>query len=102
MDVALDPLPYSGTITSFEALWMGVPVVTLPGTSHAARVGASILTHGGFPGWIARDADNYVAIAKDLAAAPPPRDSVRGTFAASPVFDGARLARAIEEISAVP
>lgn len=102
MDVALDPLPYSGTITSFEALWMGVPVVTLPGTSHAARVGASILTHGGFAGWIARDADDYVAIAKDLAASPPPRDPVRGTFAASPVFDGARLARAIEEISAAP
>jgi protein O-GlcNAc transferase len=99
MDVALDPLPYSGTITTFEALWMGVPVVTRPGATHAARVGASILTYGGFAEWIARDADEYVAIAKRLAANKPPRDVVRATLSASPLFDAARLARAIEGLA---
>jgi protein O-GlcNAc transferase len=102
IDVALDPLPYNGTITSFEALWMGVPLVTLPGATHASRVGASILTHGGFADWIARDEDAFVAIAKRLAQAPPDRRGVRSRFAASPIFDGARIARAIENLTAGP
>ena len=100
IDVALDPLPYNGTITSFEALWMGVPVVTMPGATHAARVGASILTHGGFADWIARDTDDYVAIARRLAGERPGRAGIRAKFAASPIFDGARLARAIESLTA--
>jgi predicted O-linked N-acetylglucosamine transferase (SPINDLY family) len=100
IDVALDPLPYNGTITSFEALWMGVPVVTLPGRTHAARVGASILTHGAFADWIARDEDEFVALAKRLADERPDRGAVRARFAASPLSDGARLARAIEALGA--
>jgi len=68
IDVALDTFPYNGTTTTFEALWMGVPVVTLRGQRHAARVGASILTHLGRPEWIAEDVDGYVATALGLAA----------------------------------
>jgi protein O-GlcNAc transferase len=68
MDVALDPFPYHGTTTTCEALWMGVPVVTLAGDRHAARVGASLLTAASHPEWIARTPDEYVAIASALAS----------------------------------
>src|SRR5262249_10314205 len=67
VDIALDPLPYNGTATTCEALWMGVPVVTLRGERHAARVGASILTALGLERLIARTPDDYVTIAADLA-----------------------------------
>jgi len=64
---ALDTTPYNGTTTTCEALWMGVPVVTLEGDRHAARVGASLLHAAGRPEWIARTRDEYVAIAAGLA-----------------------------------
>ncbi|MEO6875488.1 MAG: tetratricopeptide repeat protein [Opitutaceae bacterium] len=67
MDIALDTFPYHGTTTTCEALWMGCPVVTLPGDRHASRVGASLLQAVGRPDWIARDADDYVRIAAELA-----------------------------------
>ncbi|OIR13369.1 TPR repeat-containing protein YrrB [mine drainage metagenome] len=67
VDIALDTSPYNGTTTTCEALWMGVPVVSLAGDRHAARVGASLLTALGRPEWIARTADDYVAIAARLA-----------------------------------
>lgn len=102
VDVALDPLPYNGTITTFEALWMGVPVVTLPGRTHAARVGASILTHAGFDEWIAADEAAFIETALRLAKTPPPRDQVRARFAASSLMDGKRIARAIEALTAGP
>jgi predicted O-linked N-acetylglucosamine transferase (SPINDLY family) len=68
IDIALDTFPYNGATTTCEALWMGVPVVTLRGGRHSARVGASLLTAAGFPEWIADSVDEYVQIASTLAS----------------------------------
>ena len=70
VDIALDPFPYHGTTTTCEALWMGVPVVTLRGDRHASRVGTSLLSAIGHPEWIANDAETYIKIATTLAANP--------------------------------
>lgn len=67
VDVALDAFPYHGTTTTCEALWMGVPVVTLLGDRHASRVGASVLSAVGHSEWIASSPDHYVTIAAGLA-----------------------------------
>lgn len=68
IDVALDPTPYNGTTTTCEALLMGVPVVSLVGSVHAARVGLSLLTAAGHPEWATTDADAFVKVAAALAA----------------------------------
>jgi predicted O-linked N-acetylglucosamine transferase (SPINDLY family) len=67
LDVALDTFPYHGTTTTCEALWMGVPVVSLAGDRHVSRVGASLVTAAGHPEWSATTADDYVRIAAELA-----------------------------------
>ena len=77
VDVALDTFPYHGTTTTCEALWMGVPVVTLAGDRHASRVGVSLLTAIGRPGWIARDWAEYIAKAVQLANDPAGRVTIR-------------------------
>ena len=65
--VALDTTPYNGTTTTCEALWMGVPVVTLEGDRHAARVGASMLRATGCDEWIAQSPEQFALIAAGLA-----------------------------------
>ena len=65
--VALDTTPYNGTTTTCEALWMGVPVVTLEGDRHAARVGASLLRAADCAEWVAPTPDAFVSIASSLA-----------------------------------
>lgn len=67
VDIALDPVPYNGGTTSCDALWMGLPVVTLTGERFVSRMGTSLLTTLGHPEWIATDADEYVRIAATLA-----------------------------------
>jgi predicted O-linked N-acetylglucosamine transferase (SPINDLY family) len=68
VDIALDTAPYNGTTTTCEALWMGVPVISLAGDRHMARVGASLLAAAGHPEWVASNLDDYVRIASSLAA----------------------------------
>ena len=101
VDVALDTFPYNGTTTTCEALWMGVPVVTLAGGRHASRVGASLLGAVGHPEWIARDWGSYVAAAAGLASDGPRRLSVartlRESMRASPLLDHPGQARRFGE-----
>lgn len=67
IDVALDTFPYNGTTTTFEALWMGVPVITLSGNSHASRVGHSILASLGHGHLVTFSTSEYIDKAVDLA-----------------------------------
>lgn len=89
--VALDTTPYAGTTTTCEALWMGVPLVTLRGSTHASRVGASLLAAAGHPEWTADTPDDFVRIASDLAQAPEHlaalRTSLRAEVAGAPLCD---------------
>jgi protein O-GlcNAc transferase len=100
IDIALDAFPYNGTTTTCEALWMGVPVVTLAGDRHAARVGASLLTQAGLMEWIAVSADAYVDIALTLAGDRPNladlRQSLRARIAASSLCNGKDFALRME------
>ncbi|MEO6004649.1 MAG: tetratricopeptide repeat protein [Opitutus sp.] len=67
IDVALDTFPYHGTTTTCEALWMGVPVVTLAGDRHMSRVGVSLLSAVGHAEWVAKNQEDYVRIALEWA-----------------------------------
>ncbi|MBI3451537.1 MAG: tetratricopeptide repeat protein, partial [Rhodospirillales bacterium] len=102
IDIALDPFPYNGTTTTLEALWMGVPVVSLAGKRHAGRVGVSLLTHAGTPELVADAADTYVekavAIAADAARLAEYRRTLRERLAASPLLDPVGFARDLEAV----
>lgn len=75
VDIALDPTPYNGGTTTLQALWMGVPVVTLEGQNFVSRMGASFLRTMGRDDWVARDEAAYVAAAVRLAQQ---REALRG------------------------
>ncbi|MGA1288668.1 MAG: hypothetical protein ACO3ZK_14305 [Rubrivivax sp.] len=68
VDVALDPVPYNGGTTTMQALWQGVPVITLRGGHFVSRMGASFMTAAGLPEWVAEDEQGYVEIARRAAA----------------------------------
>ena len=95
-DIALDTFPYGGMTTTAEALWMGVPVVTLPGRTLASRNSLLTLSAAGVTGTVARDADGYVAIVHalgaDRAGLSTLRAGLRQRLAASPLCDGGQLA----------
>ena len=91
IDIALDPFPWSGGVTSFEALWMGVPVVTRAADRAIGRVGVSILAAIGRMDLVASTQDAYVATAVGLARDPQRLEnlwqSLRPALAASSCFD---------------
>ena len=96
IDMALDPFPYPGGTTSAEALWMGVPVLTLAGESALSRQGASLMHNVGLPDWVACDADHCVQLAvrhaQDLEALAALRQTLRARLLQSPVCDAPRFA----------
>ncbi len=100
IDVVLDTFPYNGHTTSLEALWMGVPVITLVGQTVVGRAGLSQLTNLGLPELIADTPEDFVRIAVELAGDPPRlsglRATLRGRMEASPLMDVEGFTRGIE------
>jgi len=99
IDVALDPFPFGGGVTTCEALWMGVPVVTWPGETFASRHSCSFLHTVGLPELVAGSADAFVeiavALAQDLPRLQALRTTLRQRVAASPLCDGQSCAQAL-------
>ena len=100
IDIALDTYPYHGTTTTCEALWMGVPVVSLMGQTHISRVGVSLLTNAGLPELVAASPDEYVNIAAALAGDSTRlaelRMGLRERMRTGPLLDGKRFTSEIE------
>jgi predicted O-linked N-acetylglucosamine transferase (SPINDLY family) len=100
IDVALDPFPHGGGMTSFDALWMGLPLVTLAGETGVSRMGYSFLSNVGLAELAAHRVEDYVPIAvelaRDLARLETMRAGLRGRLLNSPLTDGARFARNVE------
>ena len=100
VDIGLDTFPYHGTTTTLEALWMGVPVVTLAGDWHASRVGVSLLARAKADDLMAANADDYVKIAASLATKPDViaeyRKHLRGMLLRGGLLDGDAFTRALE------
>jgi predicted O-linked N-acetylglucosamine transferase (SPINDLY family) len=101
LDIALDTFPYNGTTTTCEALWMGVPVVTLKGEVHAARVGATLLNSVGLPELVADSPDDFLRVATDLALDTnrlgQQRAGLRQRLSESSLCDGDAFARKVEQ-----
>jgi protein O-GlcNAc transferase len=97
IDIVLDPFPYSGGLTTCEALWMGVPTVTLPGEIFASRHSMSHLSNAGLADWVAPDLAGYtelaVAKASDIVALAALRSGLRAQVKASPLCDAPRFGR---------
>jgi len=100
VDIALDPFPYPGGTTTVEALWMGVPVLTLTGDRFLSRQGVGLLMNVGLPQWVAVSPDDYVARAalhaKDLNRLAELRAGLRKQALESPIFDTRRFAHHFE------
>lgn len=105
VDLALDPFPYHGTTTTCEALWMGVPVVSLIGDRHQCRVGRSLLAAAGHADWSATTEEDYIAavvrLASDPAGLAKIRSGLREDLQRGPLLDHAgqaeRFGRAVRE-----
>ncbi len=101
IDIALDPFPYHGTTTSIEAMWMGVPVLTLHGDRFMSLTAKSVAHYSGLPDWVASDKDDCVSKAvsftSDLDHLSSLRAGLREKVLASSLFDASRFAKNLEE-----
>ena len=102
IDVMFDPLPYNGAITTCDALWLGVPVLTLAGDSYRSRQGVSILTNVGLTDCVAHNSESFVAKATELAEQPKLienlRKNLREKIIASPLMDHAGYVNELSEL----
>ena len=102
IDIALDTFPYNGTTTTCEALWMGVPVITIRGITHAARVGADLMNTVGCPELIADDENSYIEIATSLAVNPERlrryHENLRSDLQNSPLMQAENFAAGFTKI----
>lgn len=102
VDIALDTFPYNGTTTTCEALWMGVPVVTLVGSTHRSRVGLSILSNVGLPELAVRSRAGFVGCAAQLAEdrerVRTLRRDLRPMMRKSPVMDSKGFAETLSKL----
>ncbi|KAB2046403.1 hypothetical protein ES319_D01G231900v1 [Gossypium barbadense] len=100
MDISLDTFPYAGTTTTCESLYMGVPCVTMAGSVHAHNVGVSLLSKVGLGHLIAKNEDEYVQLAlqlaSDVTALQNLRASLRDLMSKSPVCDGQNFISGLE------
>lgn len=100
IDIALDPFPYNGGSTTLDALWMGVPVVTLRGYMPMATTGASLLQSAGMPEFVASTPEQYLKIAVYLASVVPQvpdfRHEIRKALQSSPIMDEPGSTRSLE------
>lgn len=100
MDIALDPSPFAGGTTTFDALWMGVPVVSQAGERSSSRGGLGILATLGRRDWVASSPEEYIAIARRLASDPGElagiRKGLRDEIRASPLMDNKGFTRELE------
>jgi predicted O-linked N-acetylglucosamine transferase (SPINDLY family) len=101
LDIALDTFPYNGHTSSLEALWMGVPVVSLVGETPVSRAGLSQLSNLGLPELVAHSESEYVHIAEclasDLSRLAELRSTLRDRMRGSVLMDAPRFARQIEK-----
>lgn len=101
VDIALDSFPYTGQTTTCDCLWMGVPVVTLAGTTHVSRLSAGLLLRMGLGDMVARDVEEYIRIAVRTAESIPAlarlRQDLRRRMRRSTLVDGARVTREVEQ-----
>lgn len=102
IDLVLDPFPWTGSIVTCEAMWMGVPTVTLTGDSIVSRYSLTYQSVAGLPGFAVSTLDEYVAIAVaragDVDGLARIRSSLRARMAASPLCDGEGFARDLETL----
>jgi predicted O-linked N-acetylglucosamine transferase (SPINDLY family) len=100
VDIALDPFPFSGGTTTCDALWMGVPIITVCGNTAVGRGSASILHSAGLGDWVADTPEHYLQIAVEKAADLPAlallRSTLREQMLQSSLMDGARFAAGVE------
>jgi protein O-GlcNAc transferase len=102
VDIALDSMPYGGGTTTFDALWMGVPVVTTPGATPVSRSAAGILSVLGLDDWVGKTPEDYVRLAidhsRDQAALSALRKLLRKTMLESPIMDEVGFASDVEAV----